>query len=444
MATRLPAAASALFPGLDPDPERNLRLIVRHTAKWLRCECAALGFSEEQAEKIRFRAAFRLDPPPSPARETAREICRALLLKGKPCAASGACPPNPRFRSFLAHPVLLDGRACGALLALASRERRFEEEELSLMGFLSSLAASEEGRRRAEAAAQRLAALEAAIAAVDSARREATSREDYLERCLRALPGALGADGAFFLAEHAGARAPLEIRFFPPQPGERPTPVTMNSTLEETLRRSPENRRLAPGEPVILEAKATLPRPLFARRGVKAWVLSPLGRNGRVSGLLGLELRGRKARFEPCWARVAAAAAGLLGLGLEEIAFREGIASLRQTVREVVEILDSEHAKDPAAEASPPAGEPMLLEIERSLRRLAESVRGKRRFAYRDLTPTEIRVANLIREGRSSKEVAERLGLSPRTVHTHRYNIRKKLNLCGGSKTLRTHLCAME
>ena len=69
---------------------------------------------------------------------------------------------------------------------------------------------------------------------------------------------------------------------------------------------------------------------------------------------------------------------------------------------------------------------------------------GKRRFAYRDLTPTEIRVANLIREGRSSKEVAERLGLSPRTVHTHRYNIRKKLNLCGGSKTLRAHLCAME
>jgi len=345
------------------------------------------------------------------------------------------------------HVVLRKSReesACGALLALASRERRFDEEELSLMGFLSGLAASEEGRRRAEAAAQRLAALEAAIAAVDAARREATSREDYLERCLRALPGVLGADGAFFLAEHAGARAPLEIRFFPPQPGERPTPVTINSTLEETLHRSPENRRLAPGEPVILEAKATLPRPLFARRGVKAWVLSPLGRNGRVSGLLGLELRGRKARFEPCWARVAAAAAGLLGLGLEEIAFREGIASLRQAVREVVEILDSEHAKDPAAEASPPAGEPMLLEIERSLRRLAESVRGKRRFAYRDLTPTEIRVANLIREGRSSKEVAERLGLSPRTVHTHRYNIRKKLNLCGGSKTLRAHLCAME
>lgn len=213
MASRLPEIASALLPVLDPDPEQNLRLIVRRAAKWLGCECAALGFSEEQGANIRFRASFRLDPPPSPAREAAREICRALLLGGKAGAASGSCPPNPKFRSFLAHPVLLDGRPRGALLGLASRERRFGEEETALIGFLSGLAAVEERRRSAEATARRLAALEAAIAAVDSARREASSREDYLERCLGTLLSTFGADGAFFLRNDNGAQAPLEIHF---------------------------------------------------------------------------------------------------------------------------------------------------------------------------------------------------------------------------------------
>lgn len=439
MSTRLSKAASALLSGLNSDPERNLRLIVRHAAKWLRCEGAALGFCEE-AEKIRFRADFRLDPPPSPARETAREICRALLLEGKPCAARGACPPNPRFQSFLAHPVLIEGRVRGALLALASQERRFSEEELSLMGILSGLAAAEEGRRRAEAAARRLAALEAAITAVDSARREATSGENYLERCLRALPPALGMDGAFFWDKYDNGRFPAEIRFFPPGSGSS----AIQETLEETPCPSVENRRFASGKPVILKAKSAIPQPPFARRGVKAWVLAPVGEKGRVSGLLGFELRGRKVHFEPGWVRVAAATAGLLGLGLERFAFREEIASLRQAAQEVVEILGSEYANESSSEGALPAGKPTLLGIERSLRQLAEGIRGKRRLAYHNLTPTEIQIANLIREGRSSKEVAERLGLSPRTVHTHRYNIRKKLNLCGGSRNLRAHLSAME
>ncbi len=48
---------------------------------------------------------------------------------------------------------------------------------------------------------------------------------------------------------------------------------------------------------------------------------------------------------------------------------------------------------------------------------------------YLDLTPTEIRVTSLIKEGKTTKEIAELLHLSENTIMTHRYKIRSKLGL---------------
>lgn len=57
-----------------------------------------------------------------------------------------------------------------------------------------------------------------------------------------------------------------------------------------------------------------------------------------------------------------------------------------------------------------------------------------------NLTPTEIRVANLVREGRTNKEIAELLLLSKNTILFHRHNIRTKLGLRKSKKNLRSHL----
>ncbi len=48
---------------------------------------------------------------------------------------------------------------------------------------------------------------------------------------------------------------------------------------------------------------------------------------------------------------------------------------------------------------------------------------------YIDFTPAEIRIADLIREGQNTKEIAALPGLSPSSVKWHRKNIRKKLGL---------------
>ena len=46
-----------------------------------------------------------------------------------------------------------------------------------------------------------------------------------------------------------------------------------------------------------------------------------------------------------------------------------------------------------------------------------------------DMTPKEIKIANLIKQGMTSKEICEILGSSDKVVAFHRHNIRKKLGL---------------
>lgn len=59
------------------------------------------------------------------------------------------------------------------------------------------------------------------------------------------------------------------------------------------------------------------------------------------------------------------------------------------------------------------------------------------------LTPQELKVASLIRQGRSSKEISEALNLSVHGIGFHRKSIRTKLGLTGSGKNLRSQLMAL-
>ena len=56
------------------------------------------------------------------------------------------------------------------------------------------------------------------------------------------------------------------------------------------------------------------------------------------------------------------------------------------------------------------------------------------------LTPTEVRVATMIKNGLTSQEIADKLYISLHTVKTHRRNIRKKLNVKNSRINLATYL----
>jgi DNA-binding NarL/FixJ family response regulator len=59
---------------------------------------------------------------------------------------------------------------------------------------------------------------------------------------------------------------------------------------------------------------------------------------------------------------------------------------------------------------------------------------------YIDLTPTELQVAQLIKEGKNTKEISAVLNLSMNTIMTHRYKIRSKLGLLNKKNNLHTFL----
>jgi len=56
------------------------------------------------------------------------------------------------------------------------------------------------------------------------------------------------------------------------------------------------------------------------------------------------------------------------------------------------------------------------------------------------LSPSEMRVAYLVRSGVTSNEISRVLHISPSTVKTHRRNIRKKLNICNTNHNLKSYL----
>ena len=85
-----------------------------------------------------------------------------------------------------------------------------------------------------------------------------------------------------------------------------------------------------------------------------------------------------------------------------------------------------------------------LNSLEKNLNDITAPVLRGVSTKYLKLTPSEIQVANLVKQGKNTKEIADTLFMSARTIETHRYNIRIKLGLKGKKLNLRTYLSSLE
>ncbi len=85
----------------------------------------------------------------------------------------------------------------------------------------------------------------------------------------------------------------------------------------------------------------------------------------------------------------------------------------------------------------------LLSEIEDNLHDITSSFVTKLTSEYVGLTPMEIQVATHVKQGKSTKEIADILYLAPDTINVHRKKIRKKLGIRNKSLNLQTFLASL-
>ncbi|NIP42293.1 MAG: PAS domain S-box protein [candidate division Zixibacteria bacterium] len=78
--------------------------------------------------------------------------------------------------------------------------------------------------------------------------------------------------------------------------------------------------------------------------------------------------------------------------------------------------------------------------LEKDLRKIASPFIIDIEDDFSKLSPRELEVCRLIKNGMTSKEIAQALGISPMTVHKHRELIRRKLGLVNNGMNLNSYL----
>jgi len=82
--------------------------------------------------------------------------------------------------------------------------------------------------------------------------------------------------------------------------------------------------------------------------------------------------------------------------------------------------------------------------IESNLHDIVSPFSRKLTTGYAKLSASELKLADFIRDGKSTKEIAELMSLSKQTIDTYRKNIRKKLKLTNKKENLRSFLLSIQ
>ena len=81
--------------------------------------------------------------------------------------------------------------------------------------------------------------------------------------------------------------------------------------------------------------------------------------------------------------------------------------------------------------------------LDSNLNEIVSPMSRRLSFDYLGFTPTEIKVATMVKQGNKARDIARLLGISGRTVEGYRYAIRDRLGIKGKKVNLRTYLLSI-
>lgn len=202
--------------------------------------------------------------------------------------------------------------------------------------------------------------------------------------------------------------------------------------------------------------------------GFESMLLVPLGVRGNTIGLLQLNHKGRD-RFPPEFVALVERLADPIAVALaqcvaeerlknKQLELEETNAALKVLIRDREEELRA-HDRSLVANirqlvmpgiqrlklgALSESQRTQLTIIENHLQHIASPFAQRLAAPEIALTPALIQVADLIRNGFSTKEIAAQLGVSVQTVATYRKRIRDRLNLKHAKTNLRSYLLSLK
>ena len=124
------------------------------------------------------------------------------------------------------------------------------------------------------------------------------------------------------------------------------------------------------------------------------------------------------------------------------VVFMSGMAKVSEAVK-AIQLGSIDFLEKPFAMAQMVDAVQKAIALDRQ-RREAGNGRDEIRRRFAALTPRETEVMDLIVQGAANKEVAARLGLSPKTVEVHRANVMRKTRANSLAELVRMHVAAKE
>jgi len=225
--------------------------------------------------------------------------------------------------------------------------------------------------------------------------------------------------------------------------GKRPEDLSIDKdTLALWLN---NNRRAFSGEIVKGEVE-------FIRKGEKRYfynIISPIYNKGIIDGIMGIniDITKRKKTEEALKEREKELELKSHNLEESNIALKVLLKRRDEDKKELEEkiLLNVKELVIPHLEKLKKSGldekqKTHVNILESNLNEITSSFSHNLSSKYINFTPTEIQIANLLRQGKTSKQIAELINSSPKTVSFHRENIRRKLGLRNKKTNLKSYL----